>query len=246
VSVRKIVFNPRRKDEMTNKSEVKSAFATAVRSRRNRLGLSQEQLAERAALHRTYISDIERAARNLSLESISKLADALEVSVATLFLPETPAGELHQHNGSRQFVDILLVEDDANDVELTLQAFKKSRFANRVQIVRDGAEALDYVFCRGLHAGRKQEDHPQIILLDLNLPKIGGLEVLRRIKADEKARHIPVVVLTGSQNDLDISESRRLGAVTYILKPVDFHRLSQVTPQLSLNWALLKPNEARA
>lgn len=248
VPVRKIVFNPGRKGELMN-TNVKAAFATAVRSRRNRLGLSQEQLAERASLHRTYISDIERAARNLSLGSISKLADALEVSVVALFSPapaaEGQTGEVHPQNGNRQFVDILLVEDNTNDVELTLAAFKKSRFANRVQVVGDGVEALDYIFCRGLHAGRKQEDRPQIILLDLNLPKIGGLEVLRRIKADEKARNIPVVVLTGSQDDLDITESRRLGATTYIVKPVDFHRLSQVTPQLSLNWALLKPNEAR-
>jgi CheY-like chemotaxis protein len=175
----------------------------------------------------------------------------LEVSVATLFsaVPSSPgnqARDAHNQNGNKQFVDILLVEDNTNDVELTLHAFERSRFANRVHVVKDGAEALDYVFCRGIHAGRHQEDHPQIILLDLNLPKIGGLEVLRRIKADEKARNIPVIVLTGSQNDLDISESRRLGAATYIVKPVDFHRLSQVTPQLSLNWALLKPNEARA
>jgi len=246
---RKIVFNPGRKDELMN-TNVKTAFATAVRSRRNRLGLSQEQLAERASLHRTYISDIERAARNLSLESISKLADALEVSVASLFLPTPPPDKqtdgTHSVNGDKAFVDVLLVEDNSNDVELTLHAFQRSRFANRVQVVRDGAEALDFIFCRGAYANRSQADRPQIILLDLNLPKISGLEVLRLIKADEKTRPIPVVVLTASQSDRDITESRQLGAATYIVKPVDFHRLSQVTPQLSLNWALLKPAEVRA
>jgi CheY-like chemotaxis protein/DNA-binding XRE family transcriptional regulator len=231
-----------------NKSEVKTAFGTAIRSRRNRLGLSQEQLAERASLHRTYISDIERAARNLSLESISKLAEALEVSVAALFTPTvTPnhgTGDVQGHNGDQEVVDILLVEDDENDVALTLHAFKKSRFANRVQVVADGMEALDYVFCRGAYSDRRLEDYPRIILLDLNLPKISGLEVLRLIKADDKTRMIPVVVLTASQSDRDIAESRRLGAATYIVKPIDFHRLSQVTPQLSLNWVLLKPTEA--
>ena len=245
-----IAFNQGRKDEVMNKSEVKTAFATAVRSRRNRLGLSQEQLAERASLHRTYISDIERAARNLSLESISKLADALEVSVAALFSPaSSPGGQTgngHNQNGNKQFVDILLVEDNPNDVELTLHAFKRSRFANRVNVVTDGAEALDYVYCRGAYTRRNGEDHPQIILLDLNLPKVSGLEVLRRLKTEETTRAIPVIVLTASQNDLDISETRRLGAETYIVKPVDFHRLSQVTPQLSLNWALLKPAEVPA
>ncbi len=229
-----------------NKSHVKTAFATAVRSRRNRLGLSQEQLAERASLHRTYISDIERAARNLSLESISKLADALEVSVAALFSPTPSDGaNVQGQNGDKQFVEVLLVEDNPNDVELTLHAFERSRFANRVQVVRDGAEALDFIFARGAYANRKHADRPQIILLDLNLPKISGLEVLRRIKADEKTRGIPVVVLTASQSDWDIVESRQLGAATYIVKPVDFHRLSQVTPQLSLNWALLKPTASR-
>ena len=234
-----------------NKIDMKTAFATAVRSRRNRLGLSQEQLAERACLHRTYISDIERAARNLSLESISKLAEALEVSVAALFTPAAVspnrrAGDVQGHDEDKEFVDILLVEDDSNDVELTLHAFKKARFANRVQVVYDGEEALDYVFCRGTYSGRRLEDSPQIILLDLNLPKVGGLEVLRRIKTDDQTRMIPVIVLTGSQSDRDIAESRRLGAATYIIKPVDFHRLSQVTPQLSLNWVLLKPTEALA
>jgi len=232
-----------------NESDVKSAFATAVRSRRNRLGLSQEQLAERASLHRTYISDIERAARNLSLGSISKLATALEVSVAALFSsgpsPDIQTGEVRSRNGEKEFVDILLVEDNADDVQLTLHAFRRSRFANRVHVVKDGAEALDYIFFRGAYARRRQGDHPQIVLLDLNLPKVSGLEVLRRVKADAKTRALPVIVLTVSENDQDISECRRLGAEAYIVKPVDFHRLSQVTPQLSLNWALFRPPAAR-
>jgi two-component system, response regulator len=228
-----------------NEPDIKAEFAKAVRLWRGQLGLSQEQLAERANLHRTYISDVERGTRNLSLESINKLARALEVSVPTLFATsDAGARKAGSHKfgpGLKEFVDILLVEDDPNDVELTLQAFKEYRFANLVHVVRDGAEALDYVFCRGAYAQRRSKDRPQVILLDLNLPKISGVEFLYRIKADKRTRLIPVVVLIGSLKDRDIAECRRLGAETCIVKPVNFQRLSEITPQLDLNWALFRP-----
>ena len=137
-------------------------------------------------------------------------------------------------------VDILLVEDNPDDVELTLQAFKKARFANRMHVVRDGAQALDYLFRRGDQASYPETGRPQLILLDLNLPKMDGLEVLRFIKKHKRTRMIPVVILTASQMFGDMEECRRLGADTYIVKPVNFQRLSQITPQLSLNWALYK------
>jgi len=142
-------------------------------------------------------------------------------------------------------VDILLVEDNADDVELTLHAFKKVRFANRVQVVTDGQEALDYLFCEGAHTDRAA-GRPQVVLLDLYLPKVSGLEVLRRLKADERTRDIPVVILTISQVFSDFSECQRLGAETYIIKPLNFQRLSQVTPRLQLDWALLKSAEPPA
>ena len=142
-------------------------------------------------------------------------------------------------------VDILLVENNPNDVELTLNAFKKARFTNLVNVVRDGAEALEYIFCTGQHAGRSECDRPQVILLDLKLPKVSGVEVLRRVTSDRRTRHIPVVLLTISQDDRDMAECRRLGADNYILKPVDFHRLSRSTPRLNLDWVLLKPPEAK-
>lgn len=228
---------------MLNHPNVKGEFAVAVRWCRNRLGLSQEQLAERAHLHRTYISDVERAARNLSLESIQKLATALEVSVATLFSHPQSGDQLTSETeaGAKQLVDVLLVEDDPNDIELTLQAFQKSRFTNRVHVVRDGAEALDFIFFQGEDMARRRYERPQVVLLDLNLPKVNGLEVLRRIKGDRRTKSIPVVVLTKSRDDSDITESRRLGAESYIVKPVGFQNLTEVTPQLALNWALIKP-----
>lgn len=219
-------------------SNFKKLFGSAVRDWRGRLGISQEELAERADLHRTYVSDVERGARNLSLGSIEKLAQALEVSVSQLFVSPNHAPAVRP--SVNRFVDILLVEDNEDDVEMTLHAFEKARFANRVHVVRDGAEALDYIYGR---KGRnpKQTPPPDIILLDLKLPKITGLEVLRMVKDDASTRHIPVVVLTASQKEMDIDECRRLGASTYIVKPVDFQRLSQATPHLNLDWALLNP-----
>jgi CheY-like chemotaxis protein len=123
---------------------------------------------------------------------------------------------------------------------LTLHAFKKVRFANRIQVVGDGQEALDYLFCAGEYAHRPAGG-PQMVLLDLYLPKLSGLEVLRRLKADARTREIPVVILTISQVFSDFAECQRLGAETYIIKPLNFQRLSQVTPRLNLDWALLKP-----
>jgi CheY-like chemotaxis protein/DNA-binding XRE family transcriptional regulator len=211
------------------------------------LGLSQETLAERANLHRTYISDVERGERNVSLENIVRLAHALDLSVAALF----PGTEIlnenvppaSRHGKDSHLVEVLLVEDDPDDVELTLRAFRKARFTNHVQVVGDGAQALDYIFARKTSAGRRAATIPQIILLDLHLPKVSGLAVLERLKADPRTRHIPVIILTVSNDSAIIAECDRLGADNFIVKPVDFQRLSKATPLLNLNWALLKPGK---
>lgn len=226
-----------------SKMDVKKTFGNSVKARRRQRGFSQEQLAERADLHRTYISDVERGARNLSLESMSKLAGALEIPVAALFPPELSDGTIdvpRKNCPSEEFVNILLVEDNGDDAEMTLHAFQQARFANRVQVAADGQTALDYLFCQGTYAGR-QPGNPQIVLLDLNLPKVSGIEVLRLIKLDKRTRQIPVVVLTTSQMFSDFEECQRLGAETFIVKPLNFQRLSQITPRLNLDWALLKP-----
>lgn len=226
------------------KSDLKYFFGISVKNWRSRLGISQEELADRAGLHRTYVSDIERGARNVSLESIDKLARALEISVAALFpQSDKPASA----TASDELVDILFVEDDPNDVQLTLAALREAKITNPIHVVGDGASALHFLFCTGPYAHRKPRHRPQVILLDLGLPKVSGLEVLRRIKADARTRSIPVVVLTGSLRDRDAIASKQLGTQAYIVKPVDFQNLSEVTPQLSLHWALLKPgNGVRA
>jgi two-component system response regulator len=137
---------------------------------------------------------------------------------------------------------ILLVEDNPDDEALTIRALKKNNIGNHLAIVRDGAEALEFVFCTGAYASRDFNDKPQVILLDINLPKVDGLEVLRRIRADEKTRTQPVVILTSSKEEQDIINSYKLGANSYIRKPVDFDQFMEAVRQLGLYWLVL--NEA--
>jgi two-component system response regulator len=136
-------------------------------------------------------------------------------------------------------VEILLVEDNPNDVELTLRALKKHNITNKIHVVKDGAEALEYIFAKGVYANRKIEDYPKVILLDLKLPKVDGLEVLRQIKSNEQTKLIPVVVLTSSKEERDLVESYRLGANSYITKPVDFESFVKAVSELGLYWLLL-------
>lgn len=134
---------------------------------------------------------------------------------------------------------ILLVEDNPDDVELTLRVFKKYSIENEVTVVRDGAEALDYLFATGAYAERDKSTMPAVILLDLKLPKIDGLEVLRRIRADERTKLLPVVILTSSKEEQDIVNGYKLGANGYVRKPVDFNQFSEAVRQLGLYWLLL-------
>jgi CheY-like chemotaxis protein len=223
--------------------DLKKEFGQIIKGRRTALGYSQEVLAEKADLHRTYVTDIERGTRNLTLESISRLAGALGVCIRDLFPPEIfgyPLGEAVQSVPVSESVELLMVEDGARDIELTLAAFKEAKLTNRVFVVRDGAAALDYIFCRGEFKHRKIEHLPEAILLDLNLPKLSGLEVLRAIKEDKRTREVKVIVLSASRRDDDVREAMRLGAAGYVVKPLDFRSFSQVTPKLDLWWTLLR------
>ncbi len=223
--------------------DVKKGFGAEVRRRRNDLGWSQEELGGRAELHRTYVSDVETGKRNPSLESIQRLAQALGASIGTVFgsLEGLAAKAGADRAGSEENeVEILLVEDDPRDIELTLAAFKKARFANRIEVLHDGAEALDFLFCRGAYARRPAKHRPQLVLLDLQLPKVHGLEVLRRIRTEPTTRMMPVAVLTGSRKDEHLQRAIELGADAYLVKPVDFQSFSLITPKFSLDWALLK------
>ena len=134
---------------------------------------------------------------------------------------------------------ILLVEDNANDEFLTLRALKKYNVANEVVVMRDGAEALDYLFATGAHEGRNVSDLPVAMLLDLKLPKIDGLEVLRRVRADDRTKLLPVVILTSSAEEKDVINSYKLGTNSYVQKPVDFSAFVDAVGQLGLYWLML-------
>ena len=131
------------------------------------------------------------------------------------------------------------MEDNPNDIELTLHAFKKNKLTNRIHVVRDGAEALEFLFATGAYAGRDSADWPKVILLDIKLPKVDGLEVRRQIKKDPRTRTIPVVLLTSSREERDILESYRLGSNSYIVKPVEFDQFTNAVRELGMYWLLL-------
>lgn len=134
---------------------------------------------------------------------------------------------------------ILIVEDNPDDVFLTLRALKKHRIANDVMVVSDGVEALDYLFCQNQYAGRSPADLPQLVLLDLRLPKMDGLDVLRRIRADERTRTLPVVILTGSSEEETMVEGLKSGANAFMRKPVGFDQFAAAVPRLGISWVIL-------
>ncbi len=142
--------------------------------------------------------------------------------------------------------EIVLVEDNASDIELALRALEKNNIKNPIQVIRDGAEALDYLFGTGDYANRSVSDRPKVVLLDLKLPKVDGLEVLRQIKLDPRTRSIPVVIMTTSREDRDIAEGYRLGANSYIVKPIDFRHFVHVVKSLSAYWLMInEPDRVR-
>jgi two-component system response regulator len=134
---------------------------------------------------------------------------------------------------------ILLVEDNPDDIELTMRALRKNNIANNVVVARDGVQALDYLFCQGAYSDRNIKDKPRLILLDLKLPKLDGLQVLERLRADERTRLVPVVILTSSKEEQDLVSGYRSGANSYVRKPVDFNKFVEAVRQIGLYWLLI-------
>ena len=136
-------------------------------------------------------------------------------------------------------IEILLVEDNQDDLDMTLRSLRKANLANHIQIARDGAEALEFIFCQGAFAGRKIEQGPKVVMLDLKLPKIDGMEVLKRVKGDPRTKMIPIVMLTSSKEQKDVIESYHLGVNSYIVKPVNFEGFAAAVQELGMYWLLL-------
>ena len=143
-----------------------------------------------------------------------------------------------------QHTDILLVEDNPNDVKLTLHAFKTANLANTIHVARDGVEALEFLFCTGPHAGRSMQEPPKLVLLDLKLPRLDGHEVLKRIKGDPRTAGIPVVVLTSSSEERDVMKTYEVGANSYIIKPVDFEQFTESVRDIGKYWLVINHVQA--
>jgi CheY-like chemotaxis protein len=229
--------------------DIKRDFGASVRIWRRRLGFSQDELAWRAGLHRTYVCDIERGTRNVSLESIEKLSRALEISTATLF-----SYWVYSSQGrpielpDRSLVDVLYVENEVEVFEAAIESLRLAGVANRFRLARDGEEALAMLRApelskKALLGGKETQSEryrPQIILLDLGLPKRNSLEVLGHLKGDSETASIPVVVVTGPAGKTEWLRSEGLGATDYIVKPLSFRKLISVASHLSLQWGLLR------
>ena len=147
---------------------------------------------------------------------------------------------------TREGTHILLVEDNQDDIDLTLRALRQHKLISEVVVVKDGAEALDYLFARGLYKGRNPEEVPQLVLLDVNLPKLSGLDVLKQLRQDARTKLLPVVMLTTSREERDVAESYANGANSYVQKPVDFAAFTEAVRQLGVYWLMLNETPWRA
>lgn len=219
--------------------DLQAWLGVTVKALRRRLGITQEELAWRADLHRTYIADIERGARNVTLRSMESLAKALEMTVGEL-LSNVSVPSARYGSASASPEDILLVEDNAADAALTLRAFCLAKMANPFRVVPHAEAAWEYLTGTGAESAAGPR-RPALMLLDLNLPGISGVEFLRRVKADPAMSAIPVIVLTVSRHDHVILECSRLGVVNYIVKPLSFESFVRVTPRLNLRLTLGAP-----
>jgi CheY-like chemotaxis protein len=238
----KILSMTKKAKQRRTRPDAQVRLGAMVRACRHRLGLTQNELGCRSNLHRTYIADVERGARNVTLRSIINLAKALEVTVGHMLSHATePAAS---DGGARVALatdvsDILLVEDNNADAALTERAFKRARITNHLRVARDAEDALGMLF--GAPGKGRRGQRPRLILLAIKLQGMSGIEFLRRIKADRRTKDLPVVMLTAAQGDKSIIECSRLGAENYIIKPFSIENLIRLSPKLDLHLTLGSP-----
>ena len=221
--------------------DLQTKLGAFIRTRRNQLGITQEELSWRANRHRTYIADIERGARNVTLRSLVNLANALQLTVENLFSRASAPAGTHLCAAGQDNTDgpreILLVEGRATDAKRARRAFNRAKFANPIKVVSSGEQGLHYLFGTGRYAKRVPV-RPLVILLDLNLPDMPVLEFLRCIKKDERTRAIPLVFLTVVGCRLDIIKCGRRAVVHYLIKPLAFENFVELTAKLNLHLTL--------
>lgn len=223
-------------------------FGAVVRSQRLSAGLSQEELAHRSGLHRTYVTDVERGARNPSLNSIKKLSDALGMPLGGLFgLVEEADRREHQVSASshqesssqHEPAEILVAAENSSDADTVIRVLGENNIASHIHAVRDGAEAMDYIFCTGAYKKRDFLKTPDLILLHLRLSKVDAFTILAKIRDNPLTRPIPVVAL-GAQSDQDLARAQQHGVTEFIVAPFDFPKLAHASAQLGLQWMLVK------
>jgi CheY-like chemotaxis protein/DNA-binding XRE family transcriptional regulator len=225
-------------------------FGMVVREFRKERRMSQEELANRSGLHRTYITDIERGTRNVSLKNITRIAEAIGIGLPEMFArfevlskqesaaPDDAAALSYR----RKPVEILLVEDDENFIELTVHALERWNISNTVHVVRNGADALEFLFEHS-PSNEQRVPNPKVILLDLNIPLVDGFEVLERIRNNPKTKEIPVVVLTSSSGEADKARCSALGVDEFLTKPINAELFSSVMRRLGFHLLLLEADE---
>lgn len=223
---------------MKDREPILQQYGTVVREIRRERHISQEELAHLSGLHRTYITDIERGARNVSLRNIIRIAGALNIPLSDFFgrfeAKLRTDGRLHGP------VEILLVEDDESFIELIQHTLQQLNITNTFHVVRDGAEALRLLLPE---AAEQRPSAPSVVLLDLTLPLISGMEVLQQLRKDPRTQALPVVVLTNSANESDRLQCRRLGVEEYLTKPIDVEAFSAVMKRLGFQFMMILSQE---
>lgn len=200
----------KKKNESDNR--LAEGLSEVLKARRVQLGLSQSEVGSRAGLHRTYVSEVERGAQNITIETLWRLAEALETTVLLLIEDATIAIRASDP------IEVLLIEDNAADIHMVKRTLQASKISSNLTVLSDGKDALDYLNRKGAYADAKA---PDLILLDLHLPRKNGYEILKEIRGDNRLKPIPVVILTNSETDTDITKSYEMHANTFITKPLN-------------------------
>jgi transcriptional regulator with XRE-family HTH domain len=237
------------RNEQTIVRSIQIKFGAIIRARRLSSELSQEEVAHRAGLHRTYVTDVERGARNPSLKSIKRLCDALSISLSEVFALVEMQGSADQQSDRSELkkelrrdgrLEILIAGDDVADLDATTRAIRETGLVNTIHYAHNSVELLDFLAPSGTRELQETHQVSAIVLLDLTQPHVGGVEILRRIRENPLAVLIPVIVLVSSESQPALRTAQRIGISSFIVKPVDFTKFVQAVEKAGLSWILIE------